>query len=605
MTKKDTFLIAPFENLEIRACAECLPAEVLENIGNRLSQRTLTILVRVCRSWNAALTPLLYSSAEINGPEQFNSLIRTLTITAPHKRLGHSTRTLYVYDTLSDKEFHCLPDIFPFIVDAPRYISPAREIFFCLNRWKFLRSISLNLRQISPQQQFFHIGSFGEQLKELTVYVDTLSPWIELICKFPSLINLTITGEHNAASFDELEKLQNGLPKLESLVLYYLPVRGEVPLHIVPSHSLRVLKFCPAEARSWIEYVSRKYTDLEELYFSGTIHWETEGLNYAPLAKSCSRLKKFNTYSDSPVYFHILDVLVSVGAPLTYLRLPLSEPNNGGKYLDCFQKTLSCIHARSLKRSVMLSFLSALKVYTSLTALVIWGTTDLAIDSILSSAKALQSLELKASIISVLGNNGLTASRQLRRLELSAHIIDNQVFSYLTHYHPGLVDLSVMYNGHSFGSPLKYSAFTYSPFTHSHFIYYPHPGLRMLNVFHDCKCFFRVLQSSVAERATKFCWRATSDATQDVRWYKWRKEEMEQKEDEVPELQRLKAFQVDDITNHFEYGGDDLVSTEPGEIDIQHKKVHDAFNRPILFIQCHYVDDMLLNNDNCYATTES
>ncbi|KAF7731207.1 hypothetical protein EC973_000622 [Apophysomyces ossiformis] len=578
--------IAPFKHLSICAPLERLPSELLENIANRLPRRTLNILVRVCRSWNVALTPVLYSSADTLSPQQLDSLIKTLTSTATQKQLGHLIRRLRVWDTLSDSQLQSLTELCPNLVELCGTVCETSNISPYLYAWKYLTATYLTVCLNTPQH--FHTGFSKQLLTHLTLTTRGISTWIDLIREFVSLRSLCIEAkgegdvndhELDRISFGDLENLQNSLPKLECLAIYLLWVEGEIPLHLIPCHTVRNLIWVAENPGQCIRYISLKYTNLEELYLAETSHLVYTKLTLAPLMKSCSNLKQLVICDNLKLYYLLLDMLASAGAPLTHITFIKCKEDFVAKYLHHFKETLTSVNLRDIDSLYTQSFLSNLHLYTSLTDLAVKCSLELGINSILSSVKALRNLFIQARRIHLVENDRFTLSRHLKELVLIVDDMDDQIYPYLAHYHPSLTRFEISYSD-TCNRPC--------------FIYYPHPGLKVLAVNYENSCVFRVLQSHVAEKTTKLCWRLRSEATRNVRWYYWNR--LSKKS---PPFQRLEISQVQDIADLREDDDKYSLSTEPDQVIIQQKMVFTAFGKPIVFVQCHFVDEMYLNGRDC------
>ncbi|KAF7729676.1 hypothetical protein EC973_004049 [Apophysomyces ossiformis] len=519
-----------------------LPAEILINIANRLSRRNLCNLVRVCRSWNRALTPVLYETTDTldfvslwrvrslfsfvsadpvsfvskthnlcplsashlvrlfeifsnDNDELFVSLkeeyetsplwkplpfFDTLLYTETNKRLGHYVRIL----TNTDQTIvgSGLRRLCPHLTEIHSAIPG--PLLFLLAHWRHLRKISLDV--CLPQPLDFPTGFLEGRLTDLSLTINSFRGWLEVFSKIGSIQRLTMKfsrpknneGEEKIL-FEQFEALHRALPQLQFLALSDFRIRGEIPEHIAPCETMRSLLLFPPRGVHWGLYLARKYTKLETLSLLGSV----ERTEIVPLATSCQNLRSL-IMTATDVYYRFLQGLQAAQAPMTYIsyeRGPLTRLPDLIHGFCCTIKKLDInIEHEPLKNMPW----AALKACTRLTELRLKSSGGLFLDSVVEILPNLKKLSLIAYRVVLSELHGTRSQPYLKQLTMEATLIENGVYVYLSRYCSFLSSLICVYH-------------SYIP--KSSVIYYPNQSLQYLVVCSPYDCNFKIARIEKAK----------------------------------------------------------------------------------------------------------
>ncbi|KAF7720494.1 hypothetical protein EC973_008020 [Apophysomyces ossiformis] len=472
----DRPLIAGITQMALTSLANELPPAVLRNIAARLSRMTLLTAITLCRSWNATLTHELYSTVEIRREDQLELFIKTLTTIAPDKRLGFLVFNFCTDTFLDEDTARLLPQLLPNVtsVSCPYNGAFCQEILPILQEWKQLRKISrLRLKEFTVLPTEF----LRNRLSELELGGSTIETWIDTVADIKTLERLCIVVPnyrdpeqivYGNTSLDLLERLQNGLPRLRSFSLQVFKIDGDLPEHIVPCGTVRELVFQTMYCNDACgEYFARKYPKLEKLAIEGQCLW----MDISPLAISFPFLREFAT-SDQVRYTKFFDVRAMAGLTISHVSFCDTIPWQLEK-LQAFHTTLANVQLDSSCVGVPVKkIIEHLKACETLATLDIrYHHHTMNLDWIVNGQQNLRNLTLRGTRVSVSKEDTTTIPHhRLKRLHMTANIIEDDVYLYLSRHCVHLENLGSYYR---------------EPISQQHLVYYPCPGLQCLVVmFH-------------------------------------------------------------------------------------------------------------------------
>ncbi|KAF7721331.1 hypothetical protein EC973_004863 [Apophysomyces ossiformis] len=462
-----------------------LPAEILKNIAQCVSRKTLLTLVCVCRSWNGTLIPQLYHSIPDLPEKRFGSFIQTLERTATTKQLGHFVRRFTLPNHLEENDLSLLPRLCPYVVEVPGGVKDGVNLLPYLLEWTHINKLSVYIDD-GPLPLILPMDFLRGRLTQLSITIQDYEESVDIITGLPLIETLSLecpmyflTDFDGKFSFSSLEKIHNALQFLRSLRVSPINIIGEMPEKIRPCSTLRELTLRPRGSHLWGKYFAQKYTHLESLTIdSNEIRIDDELKTGAlPLAKSCKKLQTL-TLTNERVYSWFMDIFQSIGAPMTRFGCCLWNQDWVSKMIHSFCRTLTWI---SIDIDTPISTKKLMELLQPCRYLVhlhvgCWRC-DFALDGFLDGLKGLQHLSISANRISV---HKMESSLRHKLCSLAMRgksDIDNEVYLYLAKSCPCLSSLDCLYS---------------AIFPRSPIVYCPQPNLRTLRVFDHSNFLFKL-----------------------------------------------------------------------------------------------------------------
>ncbi|KAF7730306.1 hypothetical protein EC973_002550 [Apophysomyces ossiformis] len=572
-------------DLSVQTSIHRLPVEILDDVASYISKKSLLVAVCVCRSWNAAFSPLLYKSVEINSSKMCELLLTTLATATTQKHLGHHVRKLDIRYALKRPEISHLVRLCPFLGEIAAITSGADDYIPLLPQWHYLKRISLHLHGQSPLM--LPAGFLQKRLTHLVLTIDDFSEWIAGMPLLPAIEDLTIYFRFKWKSggwiqIDDLERLHEALPHLQSLTLEDVGISGEIPEQVVPCRTLRNLSLKWYSGYLWGQYFSQKYTNLETLTLSKhPLMYTTDvKLEILSLASSCRYLKKL-TMNGREDYQFFLSILQTIQAPLTNIT-SYSHNSNAWflKAIRSFRQSLSTVYIQERLGTGIADALTALKACSSLVDLRLeCYNHDFEIDRMLEGLNRLKHLTVKGNRILVSGSCTNNMYHHLIDLTMRGTNIDKKVYHYLSQHCPRLHSLDCQY---SFIAPRAVQQ--RNCLKQSYSIYYPNPNLKSLNI--DCReevlLALTMAQKSQASEPPR--------ASRGAQWYHGKKNR----------VGRLNATEVPAVMG--EASDEKGVFTAIGcqESKARSNKHPFPIDIPIVYVHCHKVEEIYLNETNLF-----
>ncbi|KAF7723280.1 hypothetical protein EC973_002126 [Apophysomyces ossiformis] len=475
--------------------ANQLPNEIIVNIGDRLPNRTLCILVRLCRSWYAALIPRLYHSVTIDSEELLEKFFKAMLATASHKKLFH-----FVHELHFTSRAGLCTNVMRALCDTRRSQSnsaggEAAWLPF-LQTWKNLSVLST--RYFCSELELKLLARTGLHLS-LTTLSMSICQWEACADTFealPSVESLKIDfllpndWRPKTVPFSYLETIHGYFPRLKEFEVLCLRTCGEIPEYVQPCATVRLFSVrAVPEARSWGEYFARKYPKLETLDLPGSRNENIDmAIEAKRLVRSCYHLRRLVMINDE-VCRALINILLEIGAPLERLWLGEQERPLFPKLSQSFRQTLTHVVFYGGPAMPIKEVLAQLKICPSLTNLSLFRVTPrLEVDHILTEIEGLKILSLAADDIGLSSNHNDEATVRLAKIEsvsLTGQEIEDEVYHWLSPRCPRLTSLELNYGLGGYRIPV---------------IYYPNPGLKFLSVQGGLHTVFKLTQISEVER---------------------------------------------------------------------------------------------------------
>ncbi|KAF7727919.1 hypothetical protein EC973_006918 [Apophysomyces ossiformis] len=491
----------------INAPINQLSHELLLAIAACLPRNKLCILVTVCRSWNAALTPELYRLIYLKSQTHFELFFNTVIALAPHKRLDHHVRQLRIkyYGTKSNV-LHGTR-LFPFVTEIAGNVFGNEALIPVMKQWKALRKIT-TVYDVNAAKHF-PTDVLRNQLITLSVNVSNVREWISLIPQLQNLEELCIIYDgysldktDRSLSYSDLDNIHNNLLHLRKLCLERVALNGQLPDVIKPCNTMKELSLQPISGDSCGYYFAKKYTQLQILNVSCDTEDDDDPESaILPLIKSC-RYLTYLFLSDDELYPTCFDILEDINAPLTELSYTgLYNISQFWKTLSSFHKTLTDITISDVQRIHFKEVITQLKLCPALVDLYLRRFDHkVDLDWILNELNGLKSLELEANIISVQQNHCTSIHRQLKTLVMQGSDVEDEVYLYLSKCCPRISYLSSYLDcPYSYRFSQRYSY----QYRRSRMIYYPRPFLAQLNWSINGRYLFKLTQ---VDKAVPFGW---------------------------------------------------------------------------------------------------
>ncbi|KAF7721184.1 hypothetical protein EC973_005131 [Apophysomyces ossiformis] len=434
-----------------------LPLEILTIIGSHLSQEDLSACIATCQPWKKALIPILYKSVMFRSNVALNDFVHTLHNSPKHGRLGDHVRQLRL-DFYSGPEagLFDLVKLCPYVTEFEMKHSTLTELFApYLKEWKHLERLDVLLSLHSIPESW--LDGLQHTIVRLSLTIEEDLAILDIIPSFTRLEELRIMCNPELP-LSALEKIHNNLPHLSILNLGYCQFRGPMPESVEPCNSVRTLKFGPMNVLCWPEYFASKYKNVEMIDFRRVqIVGDLETEAFHRFLRSCRNLKRLRMvdFNDHNFYRKSLDVLVEIGAPLTFLNLYYPPIRLAKTAVTDFQNTLRSIDFSWRGVQATLEYvLKPLRTCKSLEELSLrYGHTfDIEIDRILAACRNLKNLTLSGGHIdlsrhydefsTVNRKRERICHRQLRELSLKATDIADDVFPYLARFTSQLARIS-------------------------------------------------------------------------------------------------------------------------------------------------------------------
>ncbi|KAF7729635.1 hypothetical protein EC973_004008 [Apophysomyces ossiformis] len=548
-----------------------LPPEILKSIAERLSRRSLRIALCVCRSWNNAMLPELYTSVIIYARRQFDLFTRSLERSP---RVGRLVRKLYLRLDLENDTFSLLARLCPFLVEIDT-LSQDWDRLNYFSKCKDLKKACIHFRPRVPRRWPPHF--LRDTMTSLSFHTVDCSEWMDVLTKLSSLecvrIFLAINNAHlhGNMSCTQLEKLHQCLPRLRDLTLNRVAIYGDLPEPITPCDTVRLLCLKLNHGSRFGEYFARKYTHLEMLHLDATysdlIDVETQ---IKPLARSCGKLKSLTVIENGPsVYSKFLNVLQGTAAPLSNFKDDGYDEPWKITTISSFRETLSEICIAIETESSLQQIINLLKDCPSLTDLsLIYSQGRFNLDLILDELNGLTKLTLSADSIGLMKNDNGCIQQRLRSFTAKSTIVQEAVFDYLMRCCQRLSSLEWHYCGGNCPS-----------FT----IYYTNPSLKLLDIKHYEDAIFKITRLNEEERVREWNHRYYGAEQDEMKgfteWYMY--------DNESP-FKKLKRTEIEEtVAKYKRYKEHELHAKSRG------KRI--SAQKPIISIICHWVDIIRIN----------
>ncbi|KAF7727943.1 hypothetical protein EC973_006831 [Apophysomyces ossiformis] len=551
-----------------------LPSTILANITERLSPTELCIFLRVCSSWNAALTPLQYHSIDLISSNQMTKFIKTIANSHAYKPLGHFVRRLSTHRLkITKAELALFLKHCPYVVELAVTIQKDFNFLPFLHRWKYLTKVSV---QIDGETCYlFPTAYLYQRLISLSLCSLRLAEWIDDIATLVSIEELKLQcperkwkDTDGIITFIDLEKLHNHLPRLRLFAIHNFQIHGELPVSIVPCETVRDLSLIIGNSRQWGHYFGTKYKELTTLKVctaknKNNMHLHTEMM---PLVKVCHRLKEL-TMTDQEAYRSFLEAIQSLGAPLTNLCHKGENTLWLSKMLCGFQRTISRLKMDSCLRLSVDTLLRALEDLPFLEDLELrYEESDLELNQVLEKLNHLKILTIRTRRIGMSShsNHIRRQTYPLRHLSMYADDIENGVYLYLalSCFRLSVLDCTYLCS-----------------WNRSCIIYYPHPGLQRLTVDYKDNCIFKLIRTDeILSRPGIRSLERKREIKASMQCYYNRNGIM----------QRLAGLHFSDI--------DHIFHLLENSLNMEERIIAKTTKEPrVVSIQCHYVGFILLN----------
>ncbi|KAG0175196.1 hypothetical protein DFQ28_005417 [Apophysomyces sp. BC1034] len=560
-----------------------IPNEIITNIATYLSQQDLYACICVCRSWNTALTPALYNSVNIQSQEQLDGFIGALRRTERSNPLGHFVRKMTGSRNIGRDGLAFLQRLCPFVVEFDTQLCfwyP--ELAEDLEGWKHLTKAPCVVILTGPPN--FSLDFLKKHVQRLELHIKGYPEWINLMTELPCVEELRIDGyESNPdVSLSDLETVHKALPRLNSLELWSISIRGEMPDHVAPCNTVRRLQLSLNDSHLWGLYFARKYTHLENL----DIFW----LEYTPnmlseaktLTRSCRGLKWFRirvTEGDehSVSREHLL-ILREIGAPLTELEFLDVDVPEYATIISGFRATVSKIIIRPGDGKTDEDILEPLKACQNLEHLDIYGNFEdvFRLDYCLNSCKNLKTLTLLAPTIGLTKNCTTNYQHGLESLYISGkYDIEDEVYPYLSQHCPLLSKLSCHYGPYC---------------ERSREIYIPSPNIIKMDIHCFGELLYKVIAAESPEHNGIHCASIGEQHSHDQE--EWHLQGSDKDDDFV--FRQLDALEVDQISGQLCKTNGAHGSEESEQSDAEHRLPSYLRGLPIATVTCYSRDRLEL-----------
>ncbi|KAG0177632.1 hypothetical protein DFQ29_004621 [Apophysomyces sp. BC1021] len=547
--------------------AENLPCEIVKNITIHLPRNDPCTCLRVCRSWNTALTPTLYRAVEIHSERHFDRFHKALCDTKACNQLGHHVRKIDITDFVNYTKLTLLPKLCPFVTEF--YYEDIRypELATILQRWKYLARMPMVY--ISEKPLGFQLELFQKQITRIHISVDQYPEWIDLVSTLPYIRDLEVdfgsiepSGSTKYMALSDLEMLLNSLPRLHSLTMNRFSTYGDLPEDIAPCDTLNSLVLLPFAGGLWGSYFARKYTTLKKLELR-TREYDSADLlmEIMTLVKSCRHLNRFTCSQEdifSGIHKNVLRILFENGEPLTYLDV--------SHYDACSYEML---------------------VYDSHQTLSNATNSEIFINSTEELVKPLKACLLLVDLrlqffLQLFGSRSRVGLLQKPRSSpVHGTVIENIMFPYLSYRCPRLSYLNCGYNVPHNNSDLV--------------IHFPSPSLKHLKVKTGGKPIFKLTQMGKTERILERSVRyhGSIDGHKTKSWTRWYFAYIG-RHDWL--LRRLRLMEKNDFSCRL-WNNDKGYNLKALQDITAYQILEDDYsNATIVSIQCHSVDKICLQH---------
>ncbi|KAF7728241.1 hypothetical protein EC973_006522 [Apophysomyces ossiformis] len=405
-----------------------------------------------------------------------------------HCKLGELVRKLTISDNWTGSDVCYLARHCPFVTEIAVKASFGMNCLSCFNNWTSLENFTLECLTGFPAS--LPTEFLRDRLVILKITAESIQPWIKIIEQLPAVEHLTIErprrgfGIAGELQYTDLETIHNNLPRLYSFSLF-TQVYGSLPRNVVPCDTVRQLSLVTEYYGGWGEYFAKKYQRLETLSI-----YKPGGYWHAPddirtLAKSCFWLRRLSI-DDYAAYCSFVDILQSIHAPVSYIYYASHDASWFFRVVDCFHKTISEVNVHVQNDVPVKLVLESLCNCRALTDLTLeCSNYYFRIDMLLKQLKSLKVLSIKGPRIGVEKFRTRDIQHCLKDVKMSAKVIANEVYMYLSQCCPGIVSLDCHYLcGRNY--PVN--------------IYYPQPGLRQLAVSSCYSYVFKLTRMTAEER---------------------------------------------------------------------------------------------------------
>ncbi|KAG0172181.1 hypothetical protein DFQ30_011005 [Apophysomyces sp. BC1015] len=461
-----------------------LPSEIVTNIVTRLSHHRLCICIRVCRSWYAALIPVLYSNVAIQGWDQFYKSIQALCGTNSLSPINHLVRKISLRDNITVGQFASLPWHFPSIVELDYTIVWTPELSPVLQAWNKLENIRMS---VLKKPRDFPLDFLRHRVTSFTIGVDVYPEWLGLVAELrcTEYLRALRVGDSTMRtariSLRQFEALHEALPRLHTFEIDGIAIYGEMPERVTPCDRLRTLTLNRIDGLLWGQYFAQKYKNLEKLRFGiGKEFNGDEEAEAMVLARSCQGLRCFH-FCWNPCFYNtgerFMKIFRQIGAPIANLALFDTGPSQYAISVNRFHRTLSHISLR-LDDITFEELILPLKACVLLKDLRLHGARlSIELDHILDYWKHLRHLCAITPEIR-LRNNYIASNGHHHRLSTLriTGLISEEVFPYLSRRCPRLSSLEADF------------LFYYQPCV----IHLPNPNIEKLSVLSSANAYYKV-----------------------------------------------------------------------------------------------------------------
>ncbi|KAF7721827.1 hypothetical protein EC973_004090 [Apophysomyces ossiformis] len=577
--------------------ANQLPNEIIVNIGDRLPNRTLCILVRLCRSWYAALIPRLYHSVTIDSTELLDKFFKAMLATASHKKLFQFVHELHLRSRSG--LFTDLMEVLCGTGNGRGWSNVAGEeaawLRF-LQTWENLRVLSSCYSCSKLQLQLLATTRLDLSLIKLSISIYEWEACANTLEVFPCVERLTMDfsssddWQPKVVSFSDLETIHSCFPRLKEFEALCLQTGGEIPEHVQPCDTVRLFSVrALPEARSWGEYFGLKYPKLETLKLPCS---RDENLNMAieakRLVRSCYQLQRIAMLNDE-VYSSLINILLNIGAPLEEVCFGEQDKLWFPELTQSLQKTLTHVDFYCGPDIPIKDILTQLKICQSLTNLSLDRVAPrLEVDIILTELEGLKTLTLAAENIVLSSNHKDNAivRTKLEYLNMTGQEIEDEVYGWLSPRCPRLTSLELHYGWGGYQIPV---------------IYYPNHGLKFLSVQSGVDTVYKLTQMNELERVqlqregyNKL--NELNETTGHTRWFGPHQSRIIQPQEPVQVQESVREIEV--LNNGFyKKKSEEAKQWEQELLEEYGEQAYTCFPRParILMIRCHFVDTIRLN----------